>query len=136
MTNELASHVIVDSGTIAGLGGGLPAALGTGGGLKVDGSGTALPVTVSASPIGAGHLASSQTAPTNSTTTIAIARATRVRCTLVNVGTVTCFVGETTATVSMARLLPGGFVTLTTPALIAGITASGTAAIDVFDEYN
>jgi len=45
-----ANEVVVKSGTIAALGGGLPAAFGAGGGVKVDGSGTALPVsgTVSA----------------------------------------------------------------------------------------
>lgn len=86
--------------------------------------------------VGAAHLASSQATCDNTADQLAAARPTRVRCTLVNVGSVVAFIGETTATTSMARLNPGSFITLTTPAVISGITAAGTANIDVWDEYD
>ncbi len=89
-------------------------------------------------PIGSGHLSSTQVVPTTVTGTLAIARATRVRCIIINNGNLPVQLGETTATTAMAALNPGASVTLSTPALIAGILASGTFAgkVDVLDEYN
>ena len=104
----------------------LPAALGGAGGLKTE------PI----SGVGAANLNSATAAPTNSTTTIAIARATRRRLTILNTGSLTVFVGLTTATTSMAPLYPGAAVTLSSPGLIAGITSAGTGAVAFWDEYD
>lgn len=82
------------------------------------------------------NLNSATAAPAATSTTIVAARPTRKRVTILNIGGLTVFVGETTATTSMAPLHPGASITLSSPALIAGITAAGTGSVAFWDEYD
>ena len=104
----------------------LPAALGPNGGLKTE------PIA----GVGPANLNSNTAAPTNSSTTIVIARPTRRRVTILNTGSLTVYVGPTTATTSMAPLYPGSAITLSSVQLIAGITTAGTGAVAFWDEYD
>jgi hypothetical protein len=86
---------------------------------------------------GAANLATSQVAPLTSHTTAAIARATRVACTIVNTGATVVYLGPATVTaLNGVRLDPGASRTFTTVALIDSISVGATGAIDVQDEYN
>jgi hypothetical protein len=81
-------------------------------------------------------LANGQVAPTNSAGTVVAARTGRQRLTLVNIGTITVYVGiATVTTANGVPIYPGGSMTLENSALVQGITASGTGAIAYIEEY-
>lgn len=87
--------------------------------------------------IGGSAFANGQVTVTNSATTIAAARETRKSLLIVNRQTVAIWVGLTTVTTANGvRLDPGDSITITTTALVQGITAaaySGTG--DALTQY-
>jgi len=79
-------------------------------------------------PHGAPNITVGQVEVSNSSTAIIAADSTRQSVTIVNRQTVAVFIDDATATTSGFRLDPGDGVTLSTGAVINGITASAYTA--------
>lgn len=104
----------------------LPTALGAGGGLKIDGSGTALPT----SQVGSATNASGQVTISSTSATIIASRAGRRGVLLINYQTVAVYIDAAggTATTSKMRLDPGAALMLPVTSAITGITAAAYTA--------
>ncbi len=106
-----------------------------------DQAGTVVPMTggfiPTGAPIGPGNLSSTFPGLNATATTVFVARATRVKATVVNYGSAIAYLGTSTVTSSTGnRLDPGASRVYFYTGLLQGITASGaTTNLDVQDEY-
>lgn len=87
-------------------------------------------------PSDSGTIATSQVAPTSSAATLIAARTGRRRVTFLNYGAVAVTVGPATVTTANGITIdPGASLTANSAALFQAITAAGTGAIHILEEY-